>query len=239
MGEAAENQEANIVVASDSMLSVIERAAMNPDVDVEKMQRLLDMQEHIFDKNAAIAFNKAMMAVQSELKTIAKDRANDQTRSKYTSFEKLHREIVPIYTKHGFALSFGTDDSPLEHHVRIVCDVTHIDGHSKPYKYDLPLDDTGMKGSKNKTGVHASGSTVSYGRRYLTLLIFNVATGDDDDGNGASEYMSPEQAKVIEDLIKEKKADKKAFLYHFGIESIDLLPKKSFNKAANMLKAKK
>ena len=60
----------------------------------------------------------------------------------------------------------------------------HEAGHTKRYHVDLPIDSTGIKGSVNKTGVHANGSTYSYARRYLTMMIFNVVlTNEDNDGN--------------------------------------------------------
>ena len=54
----------------------------------------------------------------------------------------------------------------------------------RQHHIDLPLDNVGTKGTVNKTGVQATGSTNAYGRRYLVLMIFNVSTEDEDnDGN--------------------------------------------------------
>lgn len=64
----------------------------------------------------------------------------------------------------------------------------HEAGHTKRYYVDLPIDSTGIKGSVNKTGVHANGSTYSYARRYLTMMIFNVVLTNEDNGrNGGGE----------------------------------------------------
>ena len=41
-------------------------------------------------------------------------------------------------------------------------------------------------GTVNKTKIHASGSTLSYGRRYLLKLIFNLTTVDELDDDGQS-----------------------------------------------------
>jgi hypothetical protein len=44
------------------------------------------------------------------------------------------------------------------------------------------------KGPRQRRDVedHATGSAVTYGMRYLVKMIFNVATGEnDDDGNAA------------------------------------------------------
>lgn len=170
-----------VAVQNDNMMSIIEKAVSNPDIDVEKMERLLNMQERIFDKNVEIEFNRSMSECQKHMPSITRDGVNDQTRSKYAKFETILKTIKPIYTEHGFSLSFGTDASPFENQIRVICEVMHAAGHSKQFHVDLPPDMTGIKGSVNKTGVHATGSTYSYAKRYLVGMIFNIANSDEDD----------------------------------------------------------
>lgn len=170
------------------IVAVIERAALNPDIDVEKMERLLAMQERIMTRNAEMAFNSAMRSAQEEMPKVLRNKSNEQTSSKYADLERVNEIIVPVYTKHGFSLSFGTGTSSLDGHILITCLVSHIEGHTRPYQCDMPLDLAGLKGNQNKTPTHAHGSTMSYGRRYLTLLIFNITlTNEDKDGNRPSD----------------------------------------------------
>jgi len=171
-----------VVPESTALMGVIERAALDPNVDIDKMERLLGMQERIVAKQAEQAFTTAMCAAQSEMPMIPRDGINNQTGSAYSYFETILKRITPIYTLHGFSLSFGTGVADIEGEHRVTCDVSHREGHSKQFHLDLALDDQGIKGTKNKTAVHATGSTNSYARRYLTLMIFNLATGDDNDG---------------------------------------------------------
>lgn len=184
----------NIIPMNDSaaLMAVISRAATDPNCDVEKMERLYAMHERMQDRQAAEAFADSMSKAQAEAKKAAKDRNNSQTKSDYATLESIDAAIRPAYTAHGFSLSFDTDESPLANHVRIVCHVMHSAGHTKVYRYDNPMDDKGIAGTVNKTPTHARGSAVTYGRRYLTLLIFNLSTGaHDDDGNGVG-GMEPE-----------------------------------------------
>lgn len=185
----------NVVPMTESatLMAMISRAATDPNCDVEKMERLYAMHERMCDRQAAEAFAVAMAAVQSEVKKAVKDRTNTQTKSDYATLEAIDAATRPVYTAHGFSLSFDTTDSPLAGHVRIVCHVMHAGGHAKVYTYDNPMDDKGIQGSVNKTPTHARGSAVTYGRRYLTLLIFNLSTGyHDDDGNAATPEPEPE-----------------------------------------------
>ncbi|WP_280041183.1 ERF family protein [Pseudomonas sp. Hg5Tf] len=171
-----------------AMLTMVQRAATDPSFDTEKMQAMMAMYERYTDRSASAAFNAAMVRAQSEIGPVFRDKYNSQTNSSYAALESIDKKIAPTYTLHGFSLSFGTDDSPLAGHIRTVCDCMHEAGHTKRYHVDLPIDSTGIKGSVNKTGVHANGSTYSYARRYLTMMIFNVVlTNEDNDGNGGGD----------------------------------------------------
>ncbi len=61
--------------------------------------------------------------------------------------------------------------------------LSHIDGFTRRYAHDVPIDGVGMKGSMNKTATHAYGSTLAYGERYALVGAFNIPTSSDDDGN--------------------------------------------------------
>ncbi len=167
----------------DPFFSMIERLASRPDIDVTKIEKLIDMNERIIDKQAEQAFNASMVIAQKNMKAIPKDKFNTQTNSPYSSHETILKYGAPIYTAEGFSLTFYEGDSPKENKIRTMCDVLHEQGHTKTRHIDLSLDKAGIKGSVNKTPIHAEGSTFSYGRRYLTCMIFNIPTGDDNDGN--------------------------------------------------------
>ncbi len=175
-----DTQESIVSDQNSSILAVISRAATDPNIDMDKMERLLDMQTKLFDRAAKEAFSRALAQTQAEIPIIRKDSSNTHTNSNYASFAAINAVIVPIYTKHGFSLSFGTVPSQIENHVQIFCNVAHSEGHTERYSYDLPYDGVGAKGNANKSPIHASASAVSYGQRYLTTMIFNVATSDDD-----------------------------------------------------------
>lgn len=222
-----------------SILAVISRAAQNPDVDVDKMERLFALQERMVARQAEAEFNVAMRNCQEEMPRVRRDAENESTKSTYARLETLNAAIVPVVTKHGFSMSFGTADSPLEGHVRITCLVSHVGGHSRQYQCDVPLDMTGMKGNQNKTATHAFGSTVSYGRRYLTLLIFNVSlTNEDKDGVG-DDRITEEQVADLEALITEVGANRPFFLRYCKVDSLEEIRAKHYGKAVAALQAKR
>jgi len=164
---------------------MIERAARDPSIDIDKLDRLLLMRERENARVAEKAFNTALADAQTEMHPVAVDSDNPQTRSRYASYAALDRAVRPIYTRHGFALSFNTADATGPEQARIVCDVCHAGGHTRRYHVDMPVDGKGARGGDVMTNTHAMGSGISYGMRYLLRMIFNLAIDQDDDGNAA------------------------------------------------------
>jgi hypothetical protein len=67
-----------------------------------------------------------------------------------------------------------------------MCTVAHSGGYEEPpIALDSPLDVAGSQGKTNKTGIQAVGSSVSYLRRYLLTMAFNIVLADDDDDGEA------------------------------------------------------
>lgn len=165
----------------DGFATLLTRLATDPAVDVTKIGALLDMQERVMRRNAEQAFNEAMSAAQQQMRPVAADANNPQTKSRYASYAALDRALRPIYTDQGFGLSFTTGDSGAADMVRVVCHVSHGAGFARDYHIDMPADGKGAKGGDVMTRTHATGSAVSYGMRYLLKMIFNVAVGEDDD----------------------------------------------------------
>lgn len=181
-----------------TVMHAINAAATDPNVDVDKMERLLAMHERMHARANEQKFNAAMTTAQAAMGPISADAINPQTRSAYASYAQLDRALRPIYTKNGFALSFDTDDSPKENHIRVLCYVSHAAGHVRTYKCDMPADGKGAKGGDVMTKTHANGSAMTYAMRYMLKLIFNVAIGEiDDDGNGAAAAQAEAAANQV------------------------------------------
>lgn len=234
-----DNVPAVVEDLSGGLLGVIARAARDPNVDIDKMERLLAMQERVINREAEQAFNVAMNAAQAEMRPIAANASNPQTRSRYATFDKLDGAMRPIYTSHGFSLSFDEGDSPKPEHVRVLCYVSHIAGHTRTYHRDMPADGKGAKGGDVMTKTHAAGAAGSYGARYLLKGIFNISVGEEDkDGNTAGGPINAEQAAVLNGLADAVGADKIRFCRFFKIDAITDLQASRYNDAVAQLTQK-
>jgi hypothetical protein len=236
-----ENAPEPMIADAPAIVAMIERAARDPNVDIDKMERLLQMQERVLARNAEQAFNVAMTAAQSKMRAVATDSNNPQTRSRYASYAALDRAVRPIYTAEGFALSFDTADGAPDQYIRVVCHVSHRGGFSRTYHIDMPADGKGAKGGDVMTKTHAVGAGSSYGQRYLLKMIFNIAIGEDVDGNEPvnTAPITDEQAAKITALIGETQSNIAIFLKWVGAESVSDIPAHKFAAAIAGLEAKK
>lgn len=209
-----------------TLMQALAIAAGDPRMDVAKVERLYAMHKEMMAREAEAAFNDAMARAQAQVVPIAKDRKNDHTKSMYATLAAINADIVPIYSAEGLSVSFDTysperdKDLPAldEGWVRVIAIVSHKGGHSRKYHLDGPLDDAGAQGTKNKTGIQAMGSTVSYLRRYLVNMIFNVATADDNDGNRSGNGGTKMEEGILADHLSaiEASSDEQSLMRAFG-----------------------
>ena len=223
-----------------SFFESIERLAANKDVDVSKIKQFMEMQEHALDRNAKQAFNSAMTKAQSKIELVVTKSKNEQTHSNYAKLEAVLISAKPIYTAAGFSLMFYEGETTKDNHKRVCVDIMHEEGHTEKRYGDFAIQTTGIAGKAMMTQIHGEGSAFSYGRRYLTCMIFNIPTGDDNDGNGAGViYVDEKQLSSVVDMINAKSIDETLFLKHMGAESTDKILAKDFGRAMNVLKKAK
>jgi hypothetical protein len=168
----------------NSLLEAIIYAASDPSIDIAKVEHLIRLRKEMEAVEAERLFNDAMATVQSELTPIVADAVNDQTSSKYATYAALDRVVRPVYTAHGFALTFTAGERSTDVAVEIVAFLTGH-GHGRRYTVTMPADGLGPKGSPVMSRTHAASSACTYGMRRLLTMIFNLAIDKDDDGNAA------------------------------------------------------
>lgn len=151
--------------------------------DIDKLQKLMLMQEEWEKRQGATHFNNMMSLAQGEMTRISKDSSNPQTRSRYASLEALDEAIRPIYTRYGFSVSFN-DETPEERRDGWLRAIAYVSNGAemRPFTKWIPVSTTGIKGTSMMTPTHGSIAAMSYARRALLKMIFNLAE-EDTDGN--------------------------------------------------------
>src|SRR5262245_31788520 len=102
-------QEVATVATSDTaaLIAAITRASRDPTVNIDTMRFMLDTRRALMAEEAE--WREEMALAQSDMLPINKDLANPQTHSRYTSLGALDAAIRPVYTAHGFAVTFDTE----------------------------------------------------------------------------------------------------------------------------------
>jgi hypothetical protein len=172
-----------------SIVNVIAAAAANPDVNVDKLERLLAMQERIMERDARAAYSAALADMQPKLPAICMGGKNTHTDKAYSRLEDINGAIRPILAEHGFALSFriGRDANT----VIVTGVLSHREGHSEETSIHLPAD-TGA----GRNAVQAVGSSVTYGKRYTATALLNLTSGEEDDDGIAAGHSAFQAAAL-------------------------------------------
>lgn len=170
---------------------MFERLATDPNVDVTKLEKLIEMQERILRHQAKAVFDRAFSAMQGEIPVITERgeiEVDGRVRSRYATNEDVQETVKPILQRHGFSLRFRheyLDGGKM----KVIGILSHASGHSEHDEF-LTAPDNGGK----MNDIQRIGSARSYGQRYTTLALLNIATrGADDDGKkaGRQEPLAP------------------------------------------------
>ena len=230
---------ASMPAPSDPMLSMLNHVVTTGG-DIEKMRELLALKREYDADEARKAFHAAFAACQAQIPAVVKNKRNEHTRSMYADLAAIEQAAMPIIARHGLSVRFYPVLSTLDGHYGVDCVVSHEKGHSETYHADVPMDGAGQKGGTNKTATHAFGSTMTYGRRYLMCMIFNIATGD-DDGNSSTKAdtgnanITEDQFRQLQDLIDKAGADEGVVLASEKISALHFLPQRRFDGLSHKL----
>lgn len=241
--QVKEPEAALAMSEATAVVQMVDRAARDPNVDITKMRELLAMRREIMAFEAQRNFDDAMSVAQAEMGPIIANANNTQTRSKYATYDALDRAIRPIYTRHGFSVTFGTADTPLQDHVRITA-IVACNGHREHHHVDMPADGKGAKGGDVMTKTHATVSAISYGRRAILVMAFNLAVDRDDDGNAAGrisdepKMVDEAQYREVSRLIEETQSDEDKLLAYVKCDDLHNLTQSQYRIAIAALKKK-
>jgi hypothetical protein len=182
-----------------TLLDVISAIVRDPSVDVARLEAVIGLKERMEARDAEKEFNRDFAAAMMEMPRVAKRGRKDMKEKgciMYATYEDLDAAIRPIETKHGFARSFSTRANDKGPSSIMTLHLTHRAGHSRTSER-LCRPDPGP----GRNDIQAEGSGESYGRRYLTLGVWNIVTvGADDDGDTA-EPITNAQALDIRTML--------------------------------------
>lgn len=171
---------------SQALMQMIGTLMARPDIDVDRLERLLMVKKAWEADEARKAFHDSMAAFKRIPTVIRKDNHVSYTKKDGSVTEYDHatlgnivKQITEGLSSHGFSVSWNTERR--EQRIYVTCSLTHRLGHSESVTLDAAPDDSGGKNS-----IQAVGSAITYLQRYTLLAVTGLAVeGQDDDGRTA------------------------------------------------------
>lgn len=169
------------------------RLAIQKDLDIEKLERLIALQRQRDEDLARQEFCEALSNFQGSLGPIGREDRVDAGRAgrrKYASLGTIFQAIREPMRKHG--LSFRFRQQQVNGEISITCIVSHAMGHSEETSLSAAPDASG-----GKNPIQSMGSTVTYLQRYTLVAALGLTTvDDDDDGQHAAAPVVSEEEKA-------------------------------------------
>ncbi len=175
--KAIEKAEGSIVNPGQLLEKAIEKG-----LEIESLEKLMDLQERWEKGQAVKAFHNAMTQFQANKPKLIKSKQADfgpgKAKYNYNPLPKIQEAVDPILSECGLSYRWERKESP--NLIRITCVVSHVDGHSEETWMEAGPDASG-----GKNPLHAIGSARSYMKRYTLEDAFGLSSDDDDDGKAS------------------------------------------------------
>jgi hypothetical protein len=163
------------------LMRIIEAAALRPDMDLAKINGLIDVFERWEARDNERAYNVAFAAFKAESITILRNRKVTDGPLKGKSYAELNSWVEAVsgaLSKHGLSSSWKVLEDAKDW-IRVECRLKHVGGHFEAVSFSGPPDTGGAKNA-----MQARASTVSYLERYTLKAITGLSEeGDDTDAN--------------------------------------------------------
>ena len=183
----------------DQQMDAISRFVLDPRVDVEKLERVIALQERARAEASRVSFFAALAGLQAKLPKIGKSGTIHQkggvlVRNKYSKMgDDILPIVKPILAEHRFSLrwrtAFFVEDG--KRMIRVTGILSHDLGWSEESSFEAPPD-----AHDSRNHVQSLGSTISYGHRYTMVDLLNLEMADDvadDDGQSATSAPPPDR----------------------------------------------
>ena len=214
----------------DQVLSMIERIVMSPDVPMDRLEKMLEMQERILKRQEQAAFNTALVSAMAEMPMFPLN-GQGHNNMAYAKLKDIIGATRPTLSKFGLALTFDVKTEGGT--VTTTAVLRHSMGYVDRVQINLPNDTSG-----SKNAVQAAGSAQTYGQRYAAQAILGLSLGDDVDDDGAAlskGLITPDQYIQLRDKAEDAGTAEKTIVAAYKAASLTEFPAKHFDAAMKRL----
>ncbi|WP_375667891.1 MULTISPECIES: ERF family protein [unclassified Bartonella] len=228
-----EIEETHHVAVEQTVMERILNKALDSDVDMDRLERLLDLREQEIKRQERQNFVRDLSAVQMAYKNIEQNAINNHTNSKYATLDQYIDAVKKGLATYKFALFYRIKNQT-EKNVTIEITLSHPSDNQISTEGTFPIDSTGSKNS-----IQSLGSTLTYARRYLLGMLLNLASKEDDtDGNPPIKKAFPQQINEIRRLIVQTQAEEEKILAYVDVKKLDDMSEGQAQTVLHLLKKK-
>lgn len=160
--------------------------AVDKDLDVEKLSKLMDLQRQWQAEQNRKAFFESFIEFQTECPDIRKTKGvafkeNGPVTYHYAPLSDIVRQIKPVEKRHGFSHRWEFNDNKDE--IKVTCLLTHKDGHTERTTMQ-----SGVDNSPGKNSIQGRGSAIEYLKRYTLIGALGLSTTDSDIDGRMGDY---------------------------------------------------
>ena len=214
----------------DNQVGLLISQAIDKNVSVEALEKLLAMRREWRLEVAEEEFNIAMTGFQSECPIIQKTKkvyGKSGYLYSYAPIESILHQVRPIMVKYNF--SYSIQSITEEKYVEAICVVYHIRGHSRSTSFRVPIDMGEMTAAMTKEK-YITGRLM-YCSRYAFRNAFGITTGDVDSEEEVIEdkveYITDGQINDLLITIRETEYKLEDILKGQKVDSLDKVTKKN------------
>lgn len=160
--------------------------AVNNNLDVDKLEKLLLMKERWDKEQAKKDFVAALSKFQEECPELRKTKdvkfkTDGPVIYTYAPLPDIDRQIKGLLKKHGFTKRWRIFD--VAGKTKVVCIITHTGGHSEETEMEGDSDMSGQK-----SAMQGKGASITFMQRYTLIGALGLTTADTDIDARLAEY---------------------------------------------------
>lgn len=245
--------------APATLYEAILAAAKDPDIDADKLEKIVDVGMRVEANEARKAFARDFRRLKRVLPEIDKDgkidhgeRGGETTRTgkkalkaRYSTYPNLKRVCDPLLHEHSFTYASVIEPSADGAKINVVGYLKHDDGHEMISRFPIGADP-----GPGRSVAQSWTSATSYAKRINFILMLDIVSKDprDQDNDGYRtqgdvidatpqiETISADQGMTLREAIESCGIPIGKFCKKYGIKTVGDLPADQFNNAIEACK---
>lgn len=206
--------------------------------NVDVVRELIAMQREVRAEEARSDFARAFAALQSECGQVKASKSvpdkQGNTKYFYAPYEGIMEKVSPLLSKNQFAVTFDTKITDDNKRVLVKCTLMHASGHERSNEFACRIG----SGPPNASEAQSDGAATTYAKRFALCAALNIVVDTDTDARAEGDFITGDQADILQSLCAETGSDESKLLKFAGAESFGTIRESRYNDVLEVLKKK-